>query len=124
LGHDIAWTNRFNTKYWIGLPHINVKEGLDFLYQLTLDPLIKEDQVEKEKGESVRVLEKNFKIQVIEFKSQKRVDELNVGSLIETGDLVTYAYYGPASSEGESLYIYIQHKDGTLREVKVNINNQ
>jgi len=75
-------------------------------------------------GKSVRVFKKDLRIQVIEVKSQKKVDELNVGSLIKKGDLVTYAYYGPGSSEGENLYIHILHKDGTSREVKVNINNQ
>src|SRR4030042_1498658 len=39
-------------------------------------------------GESVRVFNDNFKIQVIEFGSQKVVDELNVGGLLEKGDLV------------------------------------
>jgi hypothetical protein len=74
-------------------------------------------------GKSVRVFNENFNIQVIEFESKKKVDELNVGSLIEKGDLVTYAYYGSASPQGESLYIYIKHKDGDTREVKVNIDN-
>lgn len=73
-------------------------------------------------GNSIKVWGK-FKIKVIEFASQKVVDELDIASLIERGDLIAYAYYGPASSQGESLYIHIQHKDGTTREVKVNINN-
>lgn len=77
----------------------------------------------KRKG-SVRVFKKNLRIQVIEFQSQKKVDELNVGSLIKKGDLVIYAYCGSGSSEGKNLYIHILHKDGTSREVKVNINNQ
>ena len=73
-------------------------------------------------GESVRFFLNNFDIKVIEFKSQKVVDRLNIGSLIKNGDLVTYAYYGSGSSQGESLYIHIQHKDGTFREIKVNID--
>jgi len=45
-----AWTNKTNTRYWVGLPYTNIKEGLDFLHQLTIDSLIREDQIEKEKG--------------------------------------------------------------------------
>lgn len=74
-------------------------------------------------GKSVRVFSENFNIQVIEFQSQMEVDELDIGSLIEKGDIVTYSYYGPTSPQGESLFIFIRHKDDSIREVKVNINN-
>ena len=73
-------------------------------------------------GSSIKVWGK-FEIKVIEFASQKIVDKLDIASLIKKGDLIAYAYYGSASSQGESLYIHIQHNDGTLREVKVNIDN-
>lgn len=73
-------------------------------------------------GSTVKVWSK-FEIEVIEFASQKIVDKLDIASLIKKGDLIAYAYYGSASSQGESLYIHIQHKDGAIREVSVNINN-
>jgi len=73
-------------------------------------------------GSSIKVWGK-FEIKVIEFASQKIVDKLDIASLIKKGDLIAYAYYGSASSQGESLYIHIQHNDGTFREVKVNIDN-
>ena len=81
------------------------------------------DDKEIPSGSSIKVWGK-FEIKVIEFASQKIVDKLDIASLIKKGDLITYAYYGSASSQGESLYIHIQHKDGTFREVKVNIDNQ
>ncbi|MFZ3138111.1 MAG: hypothetical protein WA126_12075 [Thermodesulfovibrionales bacterium] len=74
-------------------------------------------------GSSIKVWDR-FEIKVIEFASQKTVDKLDIVSLIEEGDLIAYAYYGSASSQGESLYIHIQHNDGTFRGVSVNINNQ
>ena len=81
------------------------------------------DDKEIPSGSSIKVWGK-FEIKVIEFASQKIVDKLDIASLIKKGDLITYAYYGSASSQGESLYIHIQHENGTVREVKINIDNQ
>jgi predicted Zn-dependent peptidase len=45
-----AWTNRFSTRYWTSFPYTNIKGGFDFLYEFALEPLVRLDDVEKEKG--------------------------------------------------------------------------
>jgi len=45
-----GWTDRFSTRYFVILPYTNIAKGVDLLYQLVFNPLIKESDVEKEKG--------------------------------------------------------------------------
>jgi predicted Zn-dependent peptidase len=41
--------DRFATDYWVRLPYTNLKEGINFLYELTFNPLLEEEQISKEK---------------------------------------------------------------------------
>jgi len=45
-----ASTSRFNTLYWVSLPYTNVADGIDLLYQSVFEPLIKDADINKEKG--------------------------------------------------------------------------
>lgn len=45
-----GWTSRFSTRYWVSLPYTNVNNGIDLIYQLAFEPLIKDEDVNKEKG--------------------------------------------------------------------------
>jgi len=43
-------TERFKTQYWINLPYINLKKGINLLYQIIFKPLLLEENIQKEKG--------------------------------------------------------------------------
>lgn len=45
-----ASTSRLRTLYWVSLPYTNVADGIDLLYQFVFEPLIKDADVNKEKG--------------------------------------------------------------------------
>jgi len=47
---DNGWTDRFNTRYFVILPYLNIAKGIELLYQLVFKPLLKKSDVEKEKG--------------------------------------------------------------------------
>lgn len=45
-----GFTSRFSTRYWVSLPYSNIAEGIDLINQLAFEPLIKNEDVNKEKG--------------------------------------------------------------------------
>jgi len=63
---------------------------------------------------------KDFPISVKEFYSRKITDNVNIGSVIEDGDIITFRYFSSLNGE-EKLFIEIQHKDGTITWVSLNI---
>ena len=63
----------------------------------------------------------NFEISLKDFYSRKIVDRVNISSLLKDGDIITYHYFSPKSEWGEKIFVEIQHKDGTIRWVSLNI---
>lgn len=74
--------------------------------------------------QTVKSFNNSFVIEVFRVEKDKKnsIDKLDIGSLLEKGDKVSYAYYGEISTRGEALCIYIKHTDGSFREVSININ--
>ena len=70
-----------------------------------------------------RFITTDLTVQVIEFSSRRVVDEIDISSLVKTGDSITSAWI-PSSAQGDILYILIKHADGSVRLVSVNTNNQ
>jgi len=64
---------------------------------------------------------KDFPISVKEFYSREITDNKNIASLIKDGDVITYRYFSPESEGGERIFVEIQHKDGTITWVSLNI---
>jgi hypothetical protein len=77
------------------------------------------DKKEIPAGTKITVF-KDFPISVKEFYSRKITDNVNIGSLIKDGDTITYRYFSSLNGE-EKLFIEIQHKDGTINWVSLNI---
>jgi len=71
-------------------------------------------------GEKITVFN-NFPISVKEFYSRKITDNINIGNILEHEDIITYRYFSPTSEEGERIFVEIQHKDGTITWVSLNI---
>ena len=43
-------TRSFSTRYWINLPYTNTEKGIDLLHQHVFEPLLKNDDIQKEKN--------------------------------------------------------------------------
>lgn len=72
-------------------------------------------------GEKIAVFYDNFPISLREFYSRKITDKVNIGDLIrEDGDIITYRYFSSINGE-EKLFIEIQHNDGTVNWISLNI---
>jgi len=69
----------------------------------------------------VRVIGKSLEIEVIEFSSQRVVDKVDIESLIKDGDVIGSEHFAKTSSQEEELNIYIEHLDGKVNKVSVNI---
>ncbi len=83
----------------------------------------KVDGREIQSGQKVKVF-RDFVIEVFKVETDKKtlIDKVNIGSLLNEGDKVSAAYYGEASMRGEAVCIYIEHADGSSREVSIDIN--
>ena len=72
-------------------------------------------------GEKIAVFYDNFPISLREFYSRKITDKVNIGDLIrKDGDIITYRYFSSINGE-EKLFIEIQHNDGTVNWISLNI---
>ena len=75
-------------------------------------------------GQTIKFFNDSFVIEVFKVDKDEKtsIDKFDIGSLIERGDKVTYAYYGEASTRGKALCICIYRENTLIREISVNID--
>lgn len=73
-----ANTNILGTRYWAKVPFINTEKAIDILYQMIFKSILKEEEIEKEKGIVISEYENSQISEASIFNSKKQENRFNI----------------------------------------------